>query len=234
MKNAFKDKYFSILGDSISTLDGFNPRGYAVFYAGENKYRTNVYSIDDTWWGQLIRHFGGILLANDSWSGSTVCKPPYSELESYACSDMRTSALGRDGISPDHIIVYIGTNDRGYRFPLSDSKHTDDLSVIENAYSLMLGKLKLNYPSATVWCCTFPKTKISYEPDFVFPEYNGSVPMSDYASLIKRLAAAHNARVIDLAAHCEPCDTIDSLHPTADGMRAISAAAIKEMERQAS
>jgi len=31
--NKYSGKYFSILGDSISTLDGYNPEGHLVFYA---------------------------------------------------------------------------------------------------------------------------------------------------------------------------------------------------------
>lgn len=48
----YKNKLFSILGDSISTLDGYNPREYEVFYKFENCYKANIYVPQDTWWGE--------------------------------------------------------------------------------------------------------------------------------------------------------------------------------------
>lgn len=38
-------KYVSILGDSISTYQNFNPDGYAVFYDYEKQIGTGVYSV---------------------------------------------------------------------------------------------------------------------------------------------------------------------------------------------
>ena len=35
-------KKISILGDSISTLEGYNPRNYKVFYAGDTCKRSGV------------------------------------------------------------------------------------------------------------------------------------------------------------------------------------------------
>ena len=45
---------FSILGDSISTFDGCNPDGFAVYYQGERCEQTGVTSSADTWWSQVI------------------------------------------------------------------------------------------------------------------------------------------------------------------------------------
>ncbi len=61
-------KQFSILGDSISTLAGYNPKGYKVFYADENCEKSGVKEMQDTWWGKVIDFFGGELLVNNSWS----------------------------------------------------------------------------------------------------------------------------------------------------------------------
>ena len=63
---------FSILGDSISTFDGCNPDGFAVYYQGERCEQTSVTSSADTWWSQVIERLGGRLLANSSFSGSLV------------------------------------------------------------------------------------------------------------------------------------------------------------------
>jgi len=42
--NRYADKYFSVVGDSISTLEGFNPDGYKVFYYGERKELSAIHS----------------------------------------------------------------------------------------------------------------------------------------------------------------------------------------------
>ncbi len=110
--NKYKNKQFSILGDSISTLEGYNPQGYKVFYTGENCIRSNVREMSDTWWGKVIEFFEGELLVNNSWSGSRVTKlQNYGDLFPSRCSDERTSSLHINTIMPDVIIVYLGFND---------------------------------------------------------------------------------------------------------------------------
>ena len=74
-----KAKKVSILGDSLSTLDGWNPAGYKLFYQGGNCEKSGVREYQDTWWGKLIDYLGGELLANNSWSGSRVTKLPDRE-----------------------------------------------------------------------------------------------------------------------------------------------------------
>ena len=62
---------FSIMGDSMSTLGGFIPPRWRCHYEGE----VSIPGVDcegATWWGQVIQHFGGHLVANSSFSGSTV------------------------------------------------------------------------------------------------------------------------------------------------------------------
>lgn len=111
-KNRYFGKQFSILGDSISTLYGYNPKGYNVFYSGDNCEKSGVREMADTWWEQVISFFGGELLVNNSWSGSRVTKlPGRNGLFPSACSDERTSSLHIDSVTPDVIIVYLGTND---------------------------------------------------------------------------------------------------------------------------
>ena len=105
-KNRYFGKEFSVLGDSISTLEGYNPRGYNVFYTGENCVKSGVMQMEDTWWDKVIGFFGGELLVNNSWSGSRVTKLPSSTtLFPSGCSDERTSALHINDVKPDVIIV---------------------------------------------------------------------------------------------------------------------------------
>lgn len=57
--NRYKGKYFSILGDSISTLQGYSEPEYAVFYDTTRKLESGVLTSLDTWWGQVIEQLGG-------------------------------------------------------------------------------------------------------------------------------------------------------------------------------
>lgn len=65
-------KRFSVFGDSISTLAGYTPQGWRNFYEGAEADEAGVHAYEDTWWGQVIDHFGGELLANAAYSGSLV------------------------------------------------------------------------------------------------------------------------------------------------------------------
>ena len=114
---AYKDQYFSILGDSLSTLAGYNPPECAVFYDWNNKRLADIYAPEDTWWGKVIQALGGKLLVNHAYSGSLVCKHPACEVESYGCSDLRTGRLGLDELMPDVIMVLMGLNDFGNGMP---------------------------------------------------------------------------------------------------------------------
>lgn len=68
----YRGKFLSILGDSISTLEGYNPQGFNVFYEGENCLRSGVLGYKKTWWGQVTDYFSGRFLVNNSWSGGRV------------------------------------------------------------------------------------------------------------------------------------------------------------------
>ncbi len=221
MDNRFSGKYISIVGDSISTFEGYLPNGYPTFYSHRGSLITGINSSHDTWWGQVIKRLGAKLLINNSWSGSYVCKAEDIQIESYGCSDSRTTSLGTNDLSPDHIIIYMGTNDRGAGFPLT-GKNKSDLSIIENAYYTMLEKIKKSYPSAEIWCCTFPITTCTRDPYFEFPITQMGVPMEKYGELIKSVANSHSCHIIDLWDDNELCDTIDGLHPNFNGMNMIA------------
>jgi hypothetical protein len=111
MSEKYKDKKVSIIGDSISTLPGYIPEGYAVYYDVENK-NTDVHTPQDTWWGMLLAKLGATLLEDNAYSGSMVSRYPLQNtLFPSASSDERTSALHRGDEKPDVIIIYIGIND---------------------------------------------------------------------------------------------------------------------------
>jgi len=113
-KNPYFGKRFSILGDSISTLEGFHPRGNQVFYDESCRERSGVWEMGDTWWGKVLEFFGGELLVNDSWSGCRVTRPQGAKDAFPAgCSEKRTGKLHIGQVQPDVILVYMGINDWG-------------------------------------------------------------------------------------------------------------------------
>ena len=236
--NLYRGKQFSVLGDSVSTLESYNPPDHSVFYKGDVCSRTGVYTMADTWWGQVIDFFGGELLVNDSWSGSRVTKlPGQHELFPSGCSDQRTSHLHMRGVRPDVILVYLGTNDWANAVrPMEDGGVTDEwYSVFETAYRRMLQKLRVNYPDAELWCCTLCSTYMSTDPAFAFPESVGGISIEVYNDIIRRTAVLEGGRLIDLYAYHLPYDAIDGSHPTRTGMERLSMIVIREaIEEKAS
>lgn len=221
----YQGKYFSILGDSISTLEGYSQPDFAAFYDTEKKLLSGVLTPADTWWGQVVDALGGRLLVNNSFSGSTVCKLPAYEIESYGCSDERTGRLRSDAVTPDVIMVYIGTNDWGHGLaPTPNGWHTGPLTVFSEAYRTMLEKLQINYPEAEIWCFTLAVSKF---PEGTFPYRYRGYHMEEYCNVIRTLAAQYGCRLIDLYHNAEPYETIDDFHPSARGMQTLATAVIK-------
>ncbi len=232
--NPYYRKQFSILGDSISTLEGYNPRGYALFYCGENIQKTQVAAYQDTWWGKMIDFFGGELLVNNAWSGSRVTKlPDRDTLFSSGCSDERTSSLHIREVMPDVIIVNLGTDEwaRGVCPCIADRilGKDDCTDAFEDAYALMLSKLRTNYPNAEICCCTLSHTFISENSKFQFASEYGGVYIDIYNEIIRQKAAAYGCRLIDLAKYCWPYDSVDGTHPNAAGMNTIATMMIREL-----
>lgn len=229
--NKYHGKQFSILGDSISTLAGYNPKGYKVFYNGENCEKSGVKEMENTWWGKVIDFFGGELLVNNSWSGSCVTSSNATLFPS-GCSDERTSCLHINGVKPDVIIIYLGFNDWANGVVLDGTHFLEeslDLSYFVCAYNKMLENVTSNYPNAEIWCCTLNTTYMSTNQRFKFPYMHGGIHIEEYNREIKQAANYYNCKIADLYKYNTPYDTIDSSHPNADGMNTLATLVIKEM-----
>lgn len=145
----------SILGDSYSTFEGYlTPDTMDIWYF-ENKQdprRTDVKSVGETWWMQLIKKKNWKLELNNSWSGSTICYTGYGD-EDYRLRSFitRVPALG----SPDIILIFGGTNDSWSNAPVGEYKYADwrraDLYTFRPAMACMLHKIKERYPTADVY-----------------------------------------------------------------------------------
>lgn len=231
----YKNKYFSVLGDSISTFEGCSVPNEAVFYNEIHKKASGVLSLQDTWWGEVIDRLDGNLLVNNSFSGSTVCWHPTYKTQCFGCSDERTSSLDKDGIFPDVIMVYLGTNDWrcGIRVvPDARFNSSDDLTVFSTAYRKMIEKIKKNYPNAEIWCFTLAVSKCTAVKNFSFPYYYGGRDICEYCEMIRTCASEYNCRIIDLYTRADLYDTFDGFHATASGMKTIAKAVIDELSEK--
>lgn len=227
----YQNKYFSILGDSMSTLEGYSQPRHAAFYDTARKYESGVLRPADTWWGMVIERLGGRLLVNNSISGSMVCKRSADQSPSYGCSDERTSALDWDGDLPDVIMVEMGMNDWGCgaKPRPENEEESKDLSVFSTAYSRMLEKLKANYPASEIWCFTLPVSTCTRDADFVFPYRYAGRHIEEYCEVIRACAKAQDCRVIDWYSAADPYDTIDDFHPNREGMQTLADAVIAQL-----
>lgn len=211
MTERYRNKLFSVLGDSISALEGTLVDEGLPFYPTEDG-DAGIFSEEDIWWGMVLNRLGGKLLVNDSRAGTLVCRHKWCETQSYGCSDERTGALKDDkrGISPDVILIFMGMNDVGMKMKLTPSSESekDDISVFSVAYSVMLDKIVAAYPAAQVWCLSLPYAE-------------------RYSQEAKKSAIGHGCGFIELGKY----STFDGLHPDKKGMECIAVKVIDALDR---
>ena len=227
----------SILGDSISTFKGWIPEGNLVFYPENGA----VKDVAQTWWKIVLDELGLTLCANGSSSGSASFGYSQEADPMYGCSDHRISQLaGADGEAPDIIIGYMGTNDVLMSAAIGDN---DGLQAVgeglvgslSDGYTMILDKIKRQYPQAKVYCCTLLPMGDwgTTEAQPFVPFVNGqNVTSEAYSERIRLIAGNRGLPIIDL----EKCGitidnmvemTADGFHPTAQGMR-LNADAVKK------
>ena len=233
-KNAYFGKNFSILGDSVCTLEGFNPRGSRVFYDEARREKSGVWEMADTWWGKVIDFFGGQLLVNDSVAGSRVSRAgDGADAYPSGCSERRTGNLHMDDVHPDVILVWMGWNDWAFGVrPEPEGEETGD-RCFSLAYGRMLSLLRKHYPEAEIWCCTMPKSYMASEPGIPFPEAYGGVNIREYNHHIINEAMAAGCCVADMFSQEIPFDSLDGSHPTAGGMDTLAMLMIRQMADEA-
>ena len=237
-ESAFEGRALSILGDSISTYDGWIMEGAAIFYP----FYGDLTDVSQTWWMRLLDDTGMELCANDSSSGST-CVGDSLDVGDfrYGCSSFRLSFLaGKQGKMPDVIIVYMGTNDLLKGIPIGDNDGTKlvDEGVIDNfsdAYCLILDKLLSEFPAADIYCCTLPPIgDWGTEEPFVDFENVLGLTSRDYSQQINSIAVNKGISLIDLSECGIKIDnleemTTDGVHMTSVGMEYIEQAMLAEL-----
>ena len=249
ISNRLKGRGFSVLGDSISTLMGWVPEGWRIHYEGE-VHVDGVELPQDTWWGRVIDHFDGHLVANSSFSGSVV--------EGYGFpagnSEKRTtSLLGAQGECPDVVLVYMGINDYGWGGgrnqvmggSLSASARPEDLAGARSvewvvgpdaldrfaaAYRDVLAAIRRIAPSSEIWCLTLCPATSPSEAERCYKYQIRGIELDAYNRAIVQAARETGAHVADVRAYGIQYDAVDGCHPSARGMRQIADMVIARME----
>lgn len=184
----------SILGDSYSTYEGWNPEGSAIWY--DKNLRNDVSKVDQTWWHQLIEDNGLELELNNSYSGATICNTGYGGND-YTDRSFLTRA-DKLGKNPDIIYVFGGTNDAWAGSPLGEYDGKD-MKTVRPATKAMFQKIKSTYPEAV--CFAIINTELS----------------EDVENAIIKACEAENIPYLKL----EAIDKQNG-HPSISGMKAIS------------
>ena len=142
-------KKVSVLGDSYSTFQGYNPEGYAPFYPdGHN----DVKEVEQTWWSLYIKAMGYELEKNNSWGGTTICGTGYFGRDASSSSFLsRVDMLG----DPDIIFLFGGTNDAWAGSPVGAYQYSgwtkDNCMYFRPALACLLDSLQKRYPDAKIY-----------------------------------------------------------------------------------
>lgn len=211
-----KQMYISILGDSISTFEGWQPKEYRVFYDAHQQKRNDLTSVRDMWWAQVILALKGQLCGNSSYSGSRVSGKGFPA----GFSPERIKALSVES-TPNLILVYLGLNDFGYGVPIQ---------TFANAYHLMLKQMKRQYPKAHICCASLLETTVRDHPEWVFSNgFPSFSPLEWYNQAIAQACATHNVFFADLRRYAQAYETLDGAHPTAEGHKLLARCWLKAL-----
>lgn len=238
--NKLAGKTMSILGDSISTFNGYLVSNKPNYTYADYSYwypSGDITSVNDTWWSQVASKTGITILNNCAWSGSTCCGNSKETSTAFAgCSDRRINDLSFGGTTPDIILVYIGINDFGQNStgikPLGTWDGNTEIpveGVIDNysdALAVTLSKIITKYPKSRVFCCNLLETGYSgydYVDDTKFPTINkNGDTLQKWNERIRIITESLGVPLIDI----HSCGisyfnldnyTIDRLHPNRAG-----------------
>lgn len=222
-------KKISILGDSISTCEGISDNivynttlssNQSRYYAKNVAYTMTEATLEldsweNTYWGQTITNFNLDLCVNNSWRGTSVST---ARGASSCTSGTRATQLHNDNenITPDMIVIYIGTNDKSANAPVlgfdsiddlyDGTSYTADCSYFDVAYATMVLKIKKQYPNADIYLCNLI--------------YNDTLGQA-YNKAIEKIATEFDCTLVDFSTLVPIWSwsghTMDGLHPNKNG-----------------
>ena len=214
-------KRVSLLGDSITTYQGYTTLPNNYEYPKESSY-PDFTSVTQTWWYQLIynRMSGATLEVNSSVTGTCVQNtlstghPGYGFLNRYV-------ELG----NPDIILINGGTNDISRGLPVGSldfTLATEDLDTYQfaQAYDKLIRLMMARYPSATVCCILGDRY------------FDGT--SADHAPIVREICNHYGIRYaeVDYGADRPTCRYSNgtNVHPTPAGMTAMADAVWNQLK----
>ena len=228
---SFAGKVVSIMGDSISTFEGWIPVEDGHNLNHRKRYpQSNLFEdVRLTWWHMLINNLGAKLGVNDSWAGSMVSNTATTnsgDIGPDACmaSITRITNLGSNG-TPDLIFFYGGTNDAARNVPMGTFEPSKfqqvDLtsttwSTFADAYAVAIMRMQHYYPDAKIIAMTPTWTTSYYTPQ----------RLDEVAKMIKEVCDYFGVAVVDLRKCGINQNNLDKtlgdgIHPSALGMEMI-------------
>lgn len=226
MQNLSELKKYSVFGDSISTLRGYQPDRYAVEYKESVAEKSGVKTINDTWWGMVINALGGELLINDAYSGCMVTSwHKWRMAFPSAASKERINTLCSAG-TPDVLMIYLGTNDWGRCMDVED-QGKKWWKTFAGSYDHMLHDIRLRLPNTEIWCLN-----LTYSKRMMYYYYRPQLErMLAYNRVIARMAQRYEAKLIDLWTNAAEYSSVDLAHPDRNGMKTITRAVLMAVSR---
>ena len=245
VSDPYAGKVISILGDSISTLEGYIPVDDGFNLKHRPRYVLNakpdtsliVMPANETWWMRIINDLDAKLGINDSWAGSCVTYnssfttkyPTNGDLVEKAAmaSLTRIQNLGANG-TPDVILFYGGTNDIGHggntlnlgSFNPAQAPTTVDLeatawNTIADAYVAAILRIKHYYPNAEI---------IAMLPTYTSGYYTNN-KLAQYNAVFTQICEHYGITYVDLReSGISTSDLVDGIHPNSTGMAYIAEA----------
>lgn len=225
-------KKISILGDSISTYEGWNNNTSYNSTIGNNAVwytSSKIDSVNKTYWKRTIDDLSLELCVNNSWSGSEVTN--YYDDTSAGCLTRATNLHNdNENIEPDIIVVYLGINDyysvdglgtyssMDEIYNSATKEYIADTKLFAPAYATMLHKVVNRYKTADVYCMNLIPIGATKETE----------KLSLYNDVISSVASDLNCNLVDIFNESGinvsniSTYTIDGTHPTADGHYLLS------------
>ena len=202
-ENNYAGKTFSIIGDSISTYEGYIPSTFSKFYP----YATaDVNDVNKTWWMQTINKLGGSLFLNNSYSGSCVADSSWHATKNIA----RLNYCVVNGQTPDVILVYIGSNDCASKYVT--------LAQFDAGYEQMVKNLQELCPNSEIVLCTLADSPFYTDDNMIA-----------YNNVIKKYASQFNCTLVDLQSASLAGHLVDSAHPNTSGMTVLAEKIVEEL-----
>lgn len=213
-----QNAYLSVIGDSISTYEGYIPKGHLHF---PEYSATGSVSVNQTWWKKTVNDLGCRLGINNSYSGTCVMQQYGAYTSSETLQRLRKCTRS-DNIPPDIIVVFMGMNDC-----LIENVSTDQFA---KSYRNMINNLHTLYPDAVLFFAT-----LSYEVNY---ESKGTEALNKHLEskevmngIIRDLAKEYNHTVIEFASAFNSREyLLDTVHTNYKGMEKLAEVATKTIK----